>query len=49
VEGCKKNGFVETLAGRRRYLPHVDHRSVAVRSKFWLFCDRLIVVGRRSS
>ncbi|RZC40268.1 DNA polymerase theta, partial [Asbolus verrucosus] len=33
VDQCRENGFVETIAGRRRYLSHINHRNVAIRSQ----------------
>ncbi len=32
IEDAKKNGYVETLSGRRRYLPDIDSRNGMVRS-----------------
>lgn len=32
VDGCKQNGFVETITGRRRYLPNINHKTLAVQS-----------------
>lgn len=33
VEDCREKGYVETLAGRRRFLPNIKHKHGAVRSK----------------
>ena len=32
IEGCKENGYVETLFGRRRYLPDINARNATVRA-----------------
>lgn len=34
VGKCKTDGYVETLMGRRRYLPKINHQSPAIKSKF---------------
>lgn len=34
VEQCQEAGFVKTLAGRRRYLPHINNNNSALKSKF---------------
>ncbi|EEZ97532.1 DNA polymerase theta [Tribolium castaneum] len=33
IETCRKTGFVETLAGRRRFLAHINHKNGAVKSQ----------------
>lgn len=33
VEKCKENEYVETIMGRRRYLPNINHQSPAIKSK----------------
>ncbi|GLV41033.1 DNA polymerase theta [Carabus blaptoides fortunei] len=33
IELCRENGYVETLAGRRRYLPHITNSDPATRSQ----------------
>lgn len=32
VAECKEEGYVETIAGRRRYLPNINHHHPASRS-----------------
>ncbi len=31
IEGCRERGYVETVTGRRRYLPEIDSRNATVR------------------
>lgn len=33
INQCKDNGYVKTLAGRKRYLPHINHENIAIKSK----------------
>ncbi|XP_066246026.1 DNA polymerase theta-like [Euwallacea similis] len=33
VDDCKKTGYVESIAGRRRYLTHINHEDPALRSR----------------
>lgn len=33
IEKCKQDEFVETIMGRRRYLPNINDKTVAVKSK----------------
>lgn len=37
VEQCRETGFVKTLAGRRRYLPHINNDNTAIKSNLLLF------------
>lgn len=37
INECKKNEYVETILGRRRYLPNINHRSPAIKSKTVIF------------
>jgi DNA polymerase I len=39
VESCRKNGYVETLMGRRRYLRDIDSRNALARS----FAERVAI------
>ncbi len=32
IENCKKNGFVETLFGRKRYIPNINDRNKMIQS-----------------
>lgn len=32
INQCRINGYVETLANRRRYLPHINHENIAIKS-----------------
>lgn len=34
VDKCKQDGFVTTLAGRRRYLPHINDKNSAIKRKY---------------
>ncbi|MFM1945507.1 MAG: polymerase [Verrucomicrobiota bacterium] len=31
IEGCRQRGYVETVTGRRRYLPEIDSRNATIR------------------
>lgn len=33
IAECNKEGYVITITGRRRYLPHIKHQHAATRSK----------------
>lgn len=32
IDKCRINGYVETIIGRRRYLPHINHNDNAIKS-----------------
>lgn len=36
IELCRENGYVETLEGRRRYLPHITDENPTIKSKHLL-------------
>lgn len=33
IEKCRETGYVETLGGRKRYLPNINHEKAVLRSK----------------
>lgn len=33
IDNCRKNGFIETITGRRRYLPHINNKDATTKSK----------------
>ncbi|XP_030753991.1 DNA polymerase theta isoform X2 [Sitophilus oryzae] len=33
IDSCRKHGYVETIIGRRRYLPHINHKDSAMKSQ----------------
>lgn len=34
IENCSKNGYVETISGRRRYLPNINCADNALKSNY---------------
>lgn len=34
INKCRDLGYVETLSGRRRYLPHINHHNTAIKCKY---------------
>lgn len=35
IEKCRKDGFVESISGRRRYLPNINHENSAIKSTYF--------------
>lgn len=53
VEKAKRFGYVETVTGRRRYLPSINHENTAIKSKFFrvqscflLFTSTFLIPGQ---
>lgn len=44
VGKCRKDEYVETISGRRRYLANINHKSTAIKRKFFLLIQLSVVV-----
>lgn len=42
VSKCRKDEYVETLSGRRRYLANINHKSTAIKRKIFSYFKSLI-------